>query len=194
MAIGIHRMSTVTGSEVWGSQLSTQIWGAQAEPPTKTVATQSVYREPGRPSETPIPDGLMRCNFGIYLLFVSLFGWLAVCQIPTHPVYDYDQTSLTYLLIKKKPGVNPTFVIRPINHLDSCCDFENSSYPQEVHENGSAVWNVGGWGQKRKPIHTRQTIRSPVRPAKWVVPQESETPFASLDFGYEWSSMTQRTV
>ena len=146
----------------------------------------------------------------ISFLSLCLSGWLAVCQISTHPTYGYDQNSLTYLPIKKArresnfcfllefivtlETVATCLLIRPINHLDSCCDFENSSYPQDVHETGSAVWNVGGWGQKRKPIHTRQTIRSPVRPAKWVVPRESETPFASLDFGYKWSSRTQRTV
>lgn len=196
MAIGIHRMSTVTGSEVWISTLNPNLRrpsGATHEDCGHTVGLPGA-RETQWDTNPRWADAMQLWHLSPCCLSVCPAGWLAVCQISTHPVYDYDQNSLTYLLIQKKPGVNPTFVIRPINHLDSCCDFENSSYPPEVHETGSAVWNVGGWGQKRKPIHTRQTIRSPVRPAKWVVPRESETPFTSLDFGYEWSSMTRRTL
>ncbi len=155
--------------------------------------------------------GWLRCNCGIYLIiFVSLFvclsclsvrlsGCLPACLSDIYPsIYGRDdQNSLTYLLILKWRGVNPAFVFLSLwKLLHLVCPSDPSTisihvatlrtaacgYLQEVRETRSAVWNVDGWGQKRKPIHTRQTIRSPARPAScWEMGGPSRDTFARLD-------------
>ena len=134
----------------------------------------------------------------LFILSVCLSGCLPTCPSDIYPsIYGDDQNSLTYLLILKWRGVNPAFVFLSLwKLLHLVCPSDPSTisihvatlrtvacgYPQEVRETRSAVWNVDGWGQKPKPIHTRQTIRSPARPASCCeTGGPSRDTFARLD-------------